>query len=78
MQASRKDFEVLHIKEGESINEYFDQTITIVNKRRINGDKLGDVEVIEKILKSMTPKYDYIICFIEKSKDLVTLLIDAL
>lgn len=60
------------------MNEFFGRTLTIANKRRINGDKLTDVEVIEKILRSMTPKYDYVVCSIEESKDLDILSIDEL
>ncbi|KAG5223030.1 Retrovirus-related polyprotein from transposon [Salix suchowensis] len=66
------------MKTGETVNEFFGRTLTIANKRRINGDKLTDVEVIEKILRSMTPKYDYVVCSIEESKDLDILSIDEL
>ncbi|KAM2121048.1 hypothetical protein ACFX1Q_018896 [Malus domestica] len=69
---------MLHMKTGETVNEFFGRTLTIANKRRINGDKLTDVEVIEKILRSMTPKYDYVVCSIEESKDLDLLSIDEL
>ncbi|KAM1393926.1 hypothetical protein ACFX2F_030030 [Malus domestica] len=78
LQALRKEFEMLHMKTGETVNEFFCLTLTIANKRKINGDKLTDVEVIEKILRSMTPKYDYVVCSIEESIDLDLLSIDEL
>ncbi|RVW31136.1 hypothetical protein CK203_116362 [Vitis vinifera] len=37
-----------------------------------------DVVIIEKILRSMTSKYDYVVCSIEESNDLDTLSIDEL
>jgi len=39
---------------------------------------MKDVVIIEKILRYMTPKYDYVVCSIEESNDLDTLSIDEL
>ena len=77
-QALRKEFEMLNMKVGESVNEYFARTLTIANKMRVHGEKMEDVVVIEKILRSMTPKFDYVVCSIEESNDLDTLSIDVL
>ena len=66
-QALQKEFEVLNMNVGESVNEYFARTLTIANKMRVHGEKIEDVVVIEKILRSMTPKFDYVVCFIEES-----------
>ncbi|XP_050124826.1 uncharacterized protein LOC126602057 [Malus sylvestris] len=78
LQALRKEFEVLHMKEGESVNDYFGRTFTTANKMRIHGEKMEDVVIIEKILRSMTSKYDYVVCSIEESNDLDILSIDEL
>ena len=37
-----------------------------------------DVTIVEKILCSMMPKFDYVVCSIEESKDLDALAVDAL
>ena len=66
-QALQKEFEVLNMKVGESVNEYFARTLTIANKMRVHGEKIEDVVVIEKILRSMTPKFNYVVCSIEES-----------
>ena len=76
-QALRKEFEMLHMKAGESVNEYFARTF-IIAKMKLNGDNKGDVEVVEKILRSMTPKFDYIVCSIEESRGTTILTIDEL
>ncbi|KAI5335657.1 hypothetical protein L3X38_025790 [Prunus dulcis] len=78
LQAFRKEFEVLHMKVGESVNDYFARTLTIANKMRIHGEQMGDVVVIEKILRSMIPKFDYVVCLIEESNDIDILSIDEL
>ncbi|XP_050240757.1 uncharacterized protein LOC126689560 [Quercus robur] len=43
--------------------------MAIANKMRIHGDKMADVTIIEKILRSMTTKFNYVVCSIEESKD---------
>jgi len=66
------------MKEGESVNAYFARTLTIANKMKVNGENKGDVAIVEKILRSLTPKFDYVVCSIEESKDTDTLTIDEL
>ena len=50
LQALRKEFEMLHMKAGESVNEYFSRTLSIPNKMKLNGENKQNVEVVEKIL----------------------------
>ena len=78
LQALRKEFEILHMKVGEFVNEYFAWTLTIANRMKANCENKGDVAIVEKILRSMTPKFDYVVCSIEESKDIDTLTIDEL
>ncbi|RDX75456.1 hypothetical protein CR513_44654, partial [Mucuna pruriens] len=54
------------MKNGELINDYFPQTLTIANKMRMYGEK------------SMTLRYDYIVCSIEESHNLDSMTIDEL
>uniref|UniRef100_A0A699I5T0 Zinc finger, CCHC-type n=1 Tax=Tanacetum cinerariifolium TaxID=118510 RepID=A0A699I5T0_TANCI len=58
--------------------EYFSHTLTIVNTLRVNKAKIKDVDIIEKILRSMTPQFNYVVCSIEVSKDLDVITIDEL
>ncbi|XP_047261751.1 uncharacterized protein LOC107855673 [Capsicum annuum] len=78
LQTLRTDFETLRMKMGESISDYFSRTMAIVNKMQIHGEKLEDVTIIEKILLSMTSKFNYVVCSIEESKDTNELSIDEL
>jgi hypothetical protein len=78
LQAFCKDFEILHMKDGKTVSDYFTHTLTITNKLRFLGEILNDVTVIEKIMRSMTSKFDYVVCSIKESKDLDTMSIDEL
>ncbi|XP_058111644.1 uncharacterized protein LOC131254962 [Magnolia sinica] len=52
--------------------------MAIANKMRIHGNKMVDVTIIEKILRSMTTKFNYVVCSIEESKDTDSMSIDEL
>ncbi|KAA3486842.1 Retrovirus-related Pol polyprotein from transposon TNT 1-94 [Gossypium australe] len=71
-------FETLRTKLGESVTDYFSRTMAIVNKMRIHGDKTNDVAVIEKILRSMTTKFNFVVCSIEEAHVIEELSIDEL
>ncbi|XP_028090325.1 uncharacterized protein LOC114290593 [Camellia sinensis] len=57
LQVLRGEFEMLHMNENESISEYFDRTLTIVNQMRRYGDNMESLQVIEMILRSLSPKF---------------------
>ena len=78
LQALRKEFETLQMKEEESVDGYFARVLTIANKMRIHGEALKDVSVIEKILRSMSSKFLFVVCSIEESHDIDEMSIDEL
>ncbi len=78
LQAQRKEFEILEMKQGETITEYFAKVMSVANKMRTYGEQLKDVTIVEKILRSLTDKFNYIVCSIEESKDIDSLSIDEL
>ena len=51
------EFELLRMKSGESVTDYFPRVMTIINKIRIHSDKTKEVTINEKILQIMTPKF---------------------
>ena len=66
------------MKEGESVDAYFARTLIIAKKMKIHGENMQQVVIIEKILRSMTSRFDYVVCSVEESNNLDTLTIDEL
>jgi RNase H-fold protein (predicted Holliday junction resolvase) len=78
LRAFRKEFEVLQMKEGENVDAYFARTLIIANKMKIHGENMQPVVIIEKIMRSMTSRFDYVVCSVEESNNLDTFTIDEL
>lgn len=78
LQALRKDFEILQMKEGETVNAYFSRTLTIANKMKAHGESMSETVITAKILRSMISKFDYVVCSIEESNNLDMMTIDEL
>ena len=57
------------MQENESIHSFFSRTMEVVTQMRTYGYAITDETVVEKILWSLTRKYEYIISAIEESKD---------
>lgn len=76
LQALRREFELLTMKEGEKIDSFLGRTLTVVNKMKSNGETMSQSTVVSKVLRSLTPKFNYVVCSIEESNDLNTLSID--
>ena len=66
------------MKSGELVTDYFSRMMAIVNKMRIHGDKTEDVLIVEKILRSLTLNFNFVVCSIEEANDVGLLSIDEL
>lgn len=47
------------MNEGGTVDEYIARTLTIANKMKAHSEKMEEIVIVEKILRSMTPKFYY-------------------
>ncbi|KAF3651721.1 putative chaperonin 60 subunit beta 4, chloroplastic-like [Capsicum annuum] len=78
LQSLQRDFETLMMKSGESIADFLSKAVAIVSKMRSYGEKVTDQTIVEKILRSLTLKFDHVVAGIEESKDLSVFFFDEL
>ncbi|XP_023526325.1 uncharacterized protein LOC111789849 [Cucurbita pepo subsp. pepo] len=78
LQAVRRDFEILQMQKGETVNDYIDKVMSLASKMRMHGDSITDIAVVEKILQSLIPKFDCIVCSIEEANNVEEMQIDEL
>ena len=66
----RREFEMLRMKETETIKEYFDRLLIVVNKIRLLREDLPDRGIVEKVLVSLPERFETKISSLEDSRDL--------
>jgi hypothetical protein len=65
-----REFELQMMKDSETIKEYSDKLLGIVNKVRLLGTLFSDCRIVEKILVTVPERYEASITTLENTKDL--------
>jgi hypothetical protein len=65
-----REFELQRMKDSETIKEYSDKLLGIVNKVRLPGTLFSDCRIVEKILVTVPERYVASITTLENTKDL--------
>ncbi|XP_059281353.1 uncharacterized protein LOC132035051 [Lycium ferocissimum] len=69
----KRDFESLRMQEGETITQYSDIIVLIVNRIRLLDKNFKDNRIVEKILVTIPERFESKISALEESKDLSTI-----
>ncbi|XP_021893053.1 uncharacterized protein LOC110811010 [Carica papaya] len=59
LQSLCRDFEMLQMKTGESVQEFLLRVATIVNQMRSYEEEISDQTSVVKVLRSLTPRFDH-------------------
>jgi len=78
LQRLRREFEVLEMQANECVNDYISRVMLIANNMRSADDTMEDGQIVEKILRTLSDKYNFIVCSIEESKDINKMTVDEL
>nr|GEV01412.1 ribonuclease H-like domain, reverse transcriptase, RNA-dependent DNA polymerase [Tanacetum cinerariifolium] len=70
LQTFKSDFEMLHIKEDETINTFTTKLTTLVNKATSLGHNMKDEELVRKLLNAVPDRYLQIVATREQYSDL--------
>ncbi|XP_076937453.1 uncharacterized protein LOC143605097 [Bidens hawaiensis] len=78
LQKLRRYFEILEMKNDETIPEYFGRVLTVSNQMRSNGEEMTDTKIVGKILRTLSEKYMYVVVSIKESKDVEAMTVEEL
>ncbi|XP_017420475.1 uncharacterized protein LOC108330506 [Vigna angularis] len=78
LQTLRRQYELMKMMQGDRVREYFDKVIAITNQMKGCREVITNLMVIEKIMRSLSQKFDYIVMAIEESKELNKMKIEEL
>ena len=58
LQTLRKEYEMIQMKEDESVSIYFSRIVMLTNQMKACGESLTDLQKIEKVLRSLKADFD--------------------
>ncbi|VFQ60243.1 unnamed protein product [Cuscuta campestris] len=68
LQSLRREYETAMMKEDESVEDYLSRVTGIVQKMRSYGEDVNDSQVVSKVLRSMTKRFDHVVTTTEESQ----------
>lgn len=78
LQTLRRQYELLQMEANETIAAYLTQVQPLTNSMKECGEKMDDQLIVEKVLRTLNVRFDYIVVAIEESKDLACLKVEEL
>lgn len=66
------------MNDQDSIVEYFTRMLTLTNQMKNYGDRIEDAMIVDKILRTLTPRFDHIVVAIEQGTDLEGMKVEEL
>ena len=78
LQILRKDFESLCMKDSENVDTFYTRVVGLINQLKSHGEPISDQRVVEKILRSLPPRFESLVVTLEEHTNMSTFTIDEL
>ena len=70
LQTLRRQYELLQMETTETIDVYINKVIALTNQMNTNGETHSEQTKVEKILRSLTPRFEHVVAAIEEANDI--------
>ena len=79
LQCIRRQFELAEMEDSEKVANYFNRLQLLVNQIKSCGEAVTKISVVEKVLCTLSDKFDNVVTTIEEcGRDMKTLSIEEL
>ena len=66
------------MKDSESIDSFYTRVVGLINQLKSHGETRTRQKVVEKILRSLPPRFESLVVTLEENKDMSVFTIDEL
>jgi len=77
LQTLRRQYELLQMETTETVDVYINKVLTLTNHMKTNGETHSGQAKVEKILRSLTPRFEHVVA-IEEANDISTMTVRLL
>ena len=68
LQILRRYFETMSMKDTNSVDSFYTHVIGLINQIKSHGQTIKDRMIVEKVLRSIPPKFDTLVVTLEEIK----------
>ena len=66
------------MKDSDSVDSFYTRFVGLINQLKSHGETITDQRVVEKILKSLPPRFENLVVTLEEHTDMTMFTIDEL
>ena len=74
----RRDFESLSMKDSKNVDTLYTRVVGLIKQLKSHGEPIPDQRVVEKVLRSLPPRFENLVVTLEKHIDMTMFTIDEL
>ena len=66
------------MKDSENVDTFYTRVVGLINQMKSHGEPVSNQRVVEKILRSLPPRFENLVVTLEEHTDMLTFSIDEL